>query len=177
MTTATQTTDTKHPAYFRDSYGTSWPKGMDPAVIEVLQKAWRDKTRLHISYMSADGRHLPEDFETFGYVGRSTGELKVPLLVYNSRSRGGGPISTGSIGRIRETATGKTLYRSPRYWYGHIELRQYNARVDGGTAGQTLLLKWAIWQDDKHIITFNIYDSAVRWLKKRGLPFVCAVRG
>jgi len=51
-----------------------------------------------------------EKHETTGYIGRSTGTKPILLLIYNSRSLGGGPIVTDCIISITETKTKKQIY-------------------------------------------------------------------
>lgn len=47
-----------------------------------------------------------------GYVGRSTGQNKVPLLIHNRRSLGGEPISVGSIVEVRTSRGGRLVWSS-----------------------------------------------------------------
>ena len=50
-----------------------------------------------------------------GYIGRSTGSQKIPLLIYNTRSMGGDHILDHCIVKIA-TAVGKhVLYQHPKY--------------------------------------------------------------
>ena len=73
--------------------GTSYRNETPDEVIRVLESARQNRTRLHISLgETASGRDWLEEFETHGYVGRSMGPVKVPLLVANTRSLGGGAI-------------------------------------------------------------------------------------
>ena len=58
-----------------------------------------------------------------GTIGRSTGKMKVPLLIHNARSMGGGAILTHCIVRIRHAnkQDGGDLYRHPDYHVGGDE--------------------------------------------------------
>ena len=109
-----------------DSYGvtytiyndTAYREGTDPEVIRILDNYIhnRNTRRLHLSYGdSSTGEDWQEIYDVDGYIGRSTGTIKIPLLVHNSRSLGGGAILTDCIVKI-QTARGKiTLYQHPNY--------------------------------------------------------------
>ncbi len=74
-------------------------------VINVLEKARLNRTRLHISLGDATtGRDWFEEFECFGFVGRSMGPIKVPLILPVRRSIGGGAILDHCIIRIRHSS-------------------------------------------------------------------------
>jgi hypothetical protein len=53
--------------------------------------------------------------DVVGRVGRSTGEQKVPLLIHNARSMGGGAILTHCIVKITEARGGRVVYQHPNY--------------------------------------------------------------
>lgn len=82
--------------------GTHFKNGTPAAVVEVLERARINRFRIEVVYQ---GDSVPE----YGRVGRSTGPaLRVPVLLYNARSSGGGEISTTIIREIR-TSNGKQL--------------------------------------------------------------------
>lgn len=87
-------------------------------VIRILEYYRQDRTeRLHLCYGDTEtGRDWNEIYDVDGYIGRSTGRIKIPLLVHNSRSMGGGAILDHCIVKI-QTARGKiTLYEHPTYY-------------------------------------------------------------
>ena len=62
-------------------------------VIKVLEQVRQDHTRIQLDLGDAKtGRDWNEVHDITGYVGRSMGPKKIPILVYNSRSFGGGAI-------------------------------------------------------------------------------------
>lgn len=90
--------------------GTSFHDETPDDVIRVLESARQGRVRLHISYGDrTTGRDWLEEVETHGYVGRSTGPVKVPLLVAIRRSTGGGAILDRCIVRISTAAGGRVL--------------------------------------------------------------------
>ena len=91
------------------------------AVIDILLRCMRDKTRIVVDYGDVEtGRSWNEEFDICGYVGRSTGTIKIPLLVYNKRSMGGGALLDSAIIKISESKGKKVLYQHPK-WYKETE--------------------------------------------------------
>lgn len=91
--------------------------GTPSAVVDKLLHAHRGDYRIRLCYGdSKTGRDWQEIHDIEGYVGRTTGEVKIPILVYNKRSLGGSAILTDCIVRI--TLTGKhptVLWQHPLY--------------------------------------------------------------
>jgi len=97
--------------------GTAYHLGTPPEVIRILENHLHDYSeRLHLSYGDKEtGEDWNEEYDVDGYIGRSSGSIKIPLLIHNSRSMGGSGILTDCIVRI-QTAKGKiTLYKHPKY--------------------------------------------------------------
>jgi len=103
--------------------GTAYPVGAEKAVIAILEDVRKRKTRITLSYGDTKtGRDWLEENDVTGTMGRSTGIYKIPILLYNERSIGGGGILVGSIVRIR-TALGKmVLYQHPKYHHASLKI-------------------------------------------------------
>lgn len=84
-------------------------------VIAILERCRADGTRIRVAYGSAAGQDWGETFDTTGYVSRSCGRIKVPLLVHNKRSLGGDCILTDKVIRIETTRGKRVLYQHPNY--------------------------------------------------------------
>jgi len=56
-----------------------------------------------------------DEYETTGTIGRSTGQQKIPLLIKNSRSSGGGGILCHCIIRIDVISSRRTIYEHPLF--------------------------------------------------------------
>jgi hypothetical protein len=87
--------------------GTAYLPGTPDEVVRVLEAARASRTRLAFVHSWSDGAAVR------GYVGRSTGFFKVPLVVHNARSLGGDCLSEDTIVEIRESAGGRVLYKAP----------------------------------------------------------------
>lgn len=83
-------------------------------VRRVLTDAMRSGQRVRIFCGEPDtGEAWAEEWGTVGYVGRTTGPLRSPLLVANSRSVGGDLIMTSRVVGIMGQG-GAWLYRHPK---------------------------------------------------------------
>jgi hypothetical protein len=144
--------------------GTSYHEATPDAVIRVLEAARQSRTRLHISLGDQEtGRDWLEEFESHGYVGRSTGPVKVPLLVANRRSLGGGAILGHYIVRIRESAGGRVLYQHPDYHFGSLEIRQKTEPV---TLPDGRVLRVDVLRDGELHASFESIEKARRWVHR-----------
>ena len=94
--------------------GTSYNSDTDPEVIRVLENCRINRTRIILDYGDTKtGVSWGEEHDITGYVGRSTGPTKIPLVIWNSRSYGGGSLLSHCVVGIK-TARGKV----PLYTWG-----------------------------------------------------------
>lgn len=83
-------------------------------VIQILDGAMKNHERIRVFYGDTEtGRDWCEFFDTIGYVSRSCGNFKIPLLINNSRSIGGTSILDGNIVKI--TIDKVVVYQHPNY--------------------------------------------------------------
>jgi hypothetical protein len=94
------------PTKYKVVNGTFYDPETPDEVCQVLEQARERRKRLAIAYQA-------ESAPEFGYVGRSTGPVKAPLLIHNSRSMGGGVICTRIIVEIRDSRTKELLWAAP----------------------------------------------------------------
>ena len=99
--------------YIVSESGTYYYPQTPEAVITALESARVRNTRIRLWY-GADGKNWNEEFDVTGRVAKSSGPIKVLLLIASSRSTGGGAILTHCIIKIKAT-TGRTLYQSSDY--------------------------------------------------------------
>ena len=147
--------------------GTSYHDQTPDEVIRVLESARQNRTRLHISLGDQQtGKDWLEEFETHGYVGRSMGPVKVPLLIANTRSLGGGSILDHCIVRIRESAGGRVLWQHPDYHHGRLEIRQ---KAEPVTLPDGRILRVEVVQDGNEQAAFENVTQARRYINKLGV--------
>jgi hypothetical protein len=78
----------------------------------VIDSLFNKRERVVIDYgNTATKESWNEVHDIKGRIGRSTGVVKIPLLVYNSRSYGGGALSDNSILSIKSTKGGDLIYQ------------------------------------------------------------------
>lgn len=102
----------KNKIAYKEVNGTSYHKETPDAVIIILEWSRETKTRITIDYGDIKtGKTWGEVYDIEGHVGRSTGEIKIPLLIKTSRSTGGGGILDHCIIGIYTAKGKKPLYK------------------------------------------------------------------
>jgi hypothetical protein len=91
--------------------GTSYHKDTPKEVIAILESSRADKSRLAFVYGYPSGNEWEESEVMSGHVGRSTGDIKVPLLLKTKASTGGESILDHCIVKIMESVGKKVLYK------------------------------------------------------------------
>jgi hypothetical protein len=130
---------------------THFHNGTNPKVAAILEQLRQEHriTRIRVTYGDPEtGKARFDEHDTEGYVGRSSGDRPLMLLVNNRRSTGGGLILTEGIVRII-TTTGRLLYQHPSYVAPNLKLKGRHAYLDGELYGN--------FEDDA---------QAERWFKK-----------
>ncbi len=157
---------------YRPVNGTFYDTRTPEEVIRVLESARLNRTRLHISLGETTddrgklGRDWLEEHDITGYVSRSMGPIKVPLLVANRKSLGGFALLDHCIVRIRTAAGGRVLYQHHAYHYGVLELRWKFEPVELPD-GRVLTVD--VLQDGVVHASFENMAQARRWVQKLGL--------
>lgn len=114
--------------------GTYYPVDMPDEVVDICARNMgHDGMRFVFDFGDVNtGKSWNEEFNTAGHIGRSTGTVKIPLLVYNRRAYGG-PALLGCIVRVL-TARGKNvLYQHPNYHSDKPAKFIVTTRHDNGT--------------------------------------------
>ena len=102
--------------------GTHYHKETDQKIIDRLESSRRTKSRIRLFLGDvATGVAWEEENDVTGHVGRSTGTCKIPLLIHNSRSMGGGGILDHCVVGILSTSGWE--YQHPYLDLGHWEDR------------------------------------------------------
>jgi hypothetical protein len=101
---------------FKTWDGTCYNVNTPDEVVRIMERARRDRTRLVFDFGDVKtGKSWGECNDIVGYVGRTGGTYKCPILVYNQRSNGGGIISDNSIVKITTSKGKHVLYVHPTY--------------------------------------------------------------
>lgn len=96
---------------YKEVNGTSYHIETDIEVINVLERVRQNNTRVTIDYGDIKtGKSWGEVNDITGYVGRSNGKNKVPILLYNTRSNWGGGILDHCIIGIYTSKGKKKIY-------------------------------------------------------------------
>lgn len=114
--------DGKEVVYKVSESGTYYHEKTTDFVIEILERIRYRGLRIRLYYGDAEtGIDWNEENDIMGRIGRSTGTVKIPLLIATKRSMGGGGILDHCIVKIKET-DGHVLYQHPKYDRGEITL-------------------------------------------------------
>src|SRR5690606_5877900 len=136
--------------------------GTDPEVAKILERLYRSQQRVRLWYGNPEtGKAWLEEHDVMGYIGRSTGEQKVPLLVCRSNSTGGYQINTENIVRV-DTTRGVRLYRHPAFHTGLSEPEI--AFVDGGE-GEPEKYRFCVTRNGDPVGYFPSIRKARRWVE------------
>ena len=92
---------------------------VNEALMSLIIRAWKYKFRVRIFYGDIHtGRSWNEEYDVMGTIGRTTGNIKIPILVHNKRSWGGGALLLSSVIRIDDIEDKRTLWKLPNF---HVE--------------------------------------------------------
>lgn len=156
--------------------GTSYDSRTPDGVIRVLEQVRLNRTRLHVSLGHTDGAKIGldwlEEFESHGYIGRSTVPIKVPLLVANRRSLGGGALLDYCIVRIRQSVGERVLWQHLAYRFGNMEIRP---KAEPVTLPDSRVLTVDVLRDGDLHAAFENMAQARRWVQKMGVVAPIAV--
>jgi len=120
--------------------GTTFNDNTPDAICSILNNAMGGrKQRLKLMYGdTVTGKSWNAENDIIGYIGRSTGTTKIPLLIANSRSHGGGGILDHCILKITDVVTGIVLYQNPNLQKKTFEIvpsdmpqYSHNVLIDG----------------------------------------------
>ena len=97
--------------------GTSYHDETSDEMMTLLESIRARDVRVRFHWGdTVTGEDWGDKWDVKGKIGRSMGPSKIPILVHNSRSMGGGAILDHCIVKITETRGGKVLYQHPKYF-------------------------------------------------------------
>lgn len=137
------------------------------AVVRALEQARSSRQRIRLYYGDTQtGRDWLEEHDVEGYIGHSTGPLKVPLLIPNRRSHGGPALLDHCIVRIK-WSKGGVLYEHPTYHTGTLTIRQIGPNEE--VHGEKLLdlgYTHAVDHDGSNHANFRSLATAQRYVRR-----------
>lgn len=108
--------------------GTYYNSTTPDNVIKELEKARKGNYRIRIWYGDTKtGKDWLEINDIIGYVGRTTGPIKVPILLKKNNSTGGTAILDHCI--IKITVDKKIVYQNPNYYLPKMEIKELPDRI------------------------------------------------
>ncbi|MFH1980386.1 MAG: hypothetical protein ABIL58_00950 [Pseudomonadota bacterium] len=134
--------------------GTTYHRDTPRQVVRALEDARQRSPKPRVRIFLGDtetGRDWLEENDVTGFIGRSMGPVKVPLLLHTRHSDGGGAILDHCI--VRLMVDGVERYRHPKYYQPKIE------RVAPVTEGYAA----AYNVDGQLHAQFESIESADRW--------------
>lgn len=109
---------------YKVSNGTWYNIETPNELIRVLDQAKRSQTRCRFFLGDQEtGYDWCEEYDSMGTIGRSMGEIKIPLLIASSRSYGGGALLTSSVVKVVASSGGTLLWKHPSYQKPSFEIK------------------------------------------------------
>lgn len=98
--------------------GVNYSSNTSDKMVRMLDNLKEKRKRVHFRFGNTKtGEDWGETNDIEGRIGLSTGEVKIPLLIANKRSTGGGGLLTGSIVKILESKGKKVLHQNKKYHF------------------------------------------------------------
>jgi hypothetical protein len=98
-----------------EANGTTYDTNTKAEIVDILERCRVLRTRIRFRYGDDDGQDWGDTCDMEGYIGRSCGRIKCPLVIHNSRCLGGPAILTARIVRIETTRGKQLLYQHHAY--------------------------------------------------------------
>jgi hypothetical protein len=122
MLKVTETLPNGNTIQYKLRNGTAYHAETPENIVQILESARQTNrsTRLRFCFGDVEtGRDWGEVHDTTGYIGRSTGSIKIPLLIATANSSGGGGLLDHCLVRIEREERGDKeyteVYRHPQY--------------------------------------------------------------
>lgn len=154
--------------------GTWFDYDTPPKVRSILERYRKEGGRIRIFYGDRSGRSWMDENDVIGRVGRSTGTMKIPLLIAEGEYGGPG-ILDSCIVRIIDADTRQEIYRQKNYHLPEMEIRSVEEEMISERTGKTpvpmgsLGYTHGIWVKDKdgrfaNHANFRSYGKAAQWV-------------
>jgi len=146
--------------------GTSYDVRTGDALVKVLENLRQSQTRIRVFYGDTKtGKSWLEEHDIEGRIGRSTGTVKIPLLVHNARSSGGGSLLDSSIVRIIDAKTKRVYYSHPKFHVPKLEIKSCKIPREEKN-GEMEFYTAEVYADGAIQARFTSEEKAKRYVKK-----------
>ena len=99
---------------------------VNEALMSLIVRAWKYKFRIRVFYGDIHtGRSWNEEYDVMGTIGRTTGSIKVPILLRRKDSYYGGALLLSSVIRVDDIEDKKTLWKLPNFHVEPMEIVYY----------------------------------------------------
>jgi hypothetical protein len=141
--------------------GTSYHDNTSDKVIAVLERARSAETRLRLWYGDTNtGICWHDEYDMTGTIGRSMGTIKIPILLHNKKSIGGGGILDHCIIAVA-CGPNNFLYKHPDLNLGKWGVRT-GARPDCNGVRKR---PWTVMLNGKKHTSFEHEEQASNYVK------------
>lgn len=150
--------------YAKLNDNSTWFDGRTPKKVQqVLESARKSGAKIRIFYGDSDtGCDWLEELDTVGQVSRSSGSMKVPLLVAPG-SYGGLAVLTHCIVRIIDVNSGAEIYRHPLYRQPELSINVAASFLQ--EEGYSHSVKKVCTDGElQTMASFNSYGQAAHWV-------------
>ena len=157
----------KHPASKNTWYRAGTPKKV-AAILEAARCSYSDNrdggTILRLFYGDPEtGKDWAEEHDCVGFIGRSMGPMRVPLIMEPllddvrdiTSSNCGGSINTVNVLRIIDVRRAEEVYRAKNY-----VLPQFAIEVKEGDVPYPVV----VMREDKSVAAFDNHEKAAQWI-------------
>lgn len=142
---------------YKIANGTFYNNGTPDEVIKILEDSRINKKRIRIFLGDTKtGKDWTESYDTIGRIGRSCGEIKIPILIKNRQSLGGGAILDHCIVKI--TINKEVVYQHPEYHLPEFEVKE---------ADEALKEKgyfYSVLADGRYDFNCKTKEKAEKWI-------------
>jgi hypothetical protein len=128
--------------------GTFYSTETPDALIEVLEHIRTNRLRCKFYYGDIEtGRDYAEESDKIGTIGRSTGEIKIPLFIATPRSRGGSALFENIV--MIKDINRRIIYKNPKYNAPSIVITPSDAILATKGYTHTLVVNGRIYSNHK----------------------------
>ncbi len=145
--------------YGKNIQSKGWEYKENEKLWNVISSLVHSGRRVRIWYGDETGRSWNEESDVTGYISRSTGDIKSPILINNSRSYSGDSLLDDCIIRIDDIKQKRTLYKHKNF---HVE--KMEVEIESGSEYPYRVMQHKDSGEVQNIANFKDKKRALRWI-------------